>query len=136
MKKLVLLTAAALVIAACGTAAGSDSTDAPDITHQPNAVSAVGPGISIEEALASDIDQPVLVNGFIYIDADGNTVLTSMFAESLPPIPGGEILPIEGLDPTEYELSESQGVRWTDQFVQVLGVVDDGTLVVSPTVSG
>ena len=135
MKKIVLLTATALV-AACGTAAGSDVTDAPDTTDQPNTVSAVGPGISIEEALASDTDQPVLVNGFIYIDEDGNALLTSMFAESLPPIPGGEILPVEGLDLENYELSTSQGISWTDQLVQVLGVVDDGTLVVSPTVSG
>ena len=109
MRKLVLLTATVLVIAACGTAAGSNVSDVPNPTDQPNVFSAVGPGISIEDALESDTDQPLLVNGFIYIDEDGNVILTSLFAESLPPIPGGKILPIEGLDPAEYELSESRG---------------------------
>ncbi len=136
MRKLALLIATALVVAACGTAIGSNGVDAPVTTDQPNNISAVGPGISIEEALASDSDQPVLVNGFIYIDEADRVILTSLFAESLPPIPGGEILPVEGLDPTEYELSASQGIRWTDQLIQVLGTVEDGTLVVNPTMSG
>ena len=45
MRKLVLLTATALVIAACGTASGSNATDLPGATDQPNAISAVGPGM-------------------------------------------------------------------------------------------
>lgn len=136
MKRIVLLTATTLVIAACGTAAGSDVTDASDTTDQPNTVSAIGPGISIEDALESDTDQPVLVNGFIYVGEDGKVILVSNFAESMPPQPGGPVLAIEGLDLTQYELSSSQGISWTDQLVQVTGVIEAGILVVTSTTSG
>ena len=57
-------------------------------------------------------------------------------AESLPPIPGGDQLVVEGLDLGGYQFSESQGLRWTDDLVQVLGVLNGNTLTVSDTLSG
>lgn len=96
----------------------------------------MGPGISVDDAIDSASDGPVLVNGYLFVDADGVVTLASAIAESMPPQPGGARLTVEGLNPGEYEMSESQGIRWTDTQVQVLGTVEGETLVVSPTMSG
>jgi hypothetical protein len=133
MKRLVgLLIIGTLVLAACGGQedAGSD----PTVGESPGR--AMGPGISIEDALNADPGQPLLVNGFLFVDAEGSVSLVSLMAESLPPIPGGDQLVVEGLDLGEYRLSESQGLRWTDDLVQVLGILNDNTLTVSNTLSG
>ena len=50
---------------------------------------AIGPGISIEDALTDDFGQPLLVNGFLFVGEDGNVTMASLMAVSLPPIPGG-----------------------------------------------
>jgi hypothetical protein len=127
-----LLIIGVLVLAACGGAedGGSDPTggEVPGI--------AVGPGISIEDALTSSSDQPLLVNGFLFVDEDGSVTMASLMAESLPPIPGGDQLVVEGLDLDGFRFSESQGLRWTDDSVQVLGVLNGNTLTVSNTLSG
>ena len=43
---------------------------------------------------------------------------------------------VEGLDLDDYQLTESQGFLWSDDPVQVLGVLNDNTLTVSETLSG
>ena len=96
----------------------------------------MGPGISIKDALTADFGQPLLVNGFLFVEEDGTVTLASLMAESLPPIPGGDQLVVEGLDLGGYQFSESQGLRWTDDLVQVLGVLNGNTLTVSDTLSG
>lgn len=128
----VFAVAAVLALAACSTSddGGSSST----VASAPG--SAMGPGISVGEALDQGSTQPLLVNGFLFIDTDGKVTLASVMAESLPPIPGGDQVTVEGLDLGGYELSQSQGVRWTDQPVQVLGILDGNTLTVSSTLSG
>ena len=133
MKRLVgLLIIGSLVLAACSGAedAGSD----PTVGVSPG--SAMGPGISTEDALTADSGQPLLVNGFLFVEEDGTVTLASLMAESLPPIPGGDQLVVEGLDLGGYQFSESQGLRWTDDLVQVLGVLYGNTLTVSDTLSG
>ena len=59
--------AGSLVLAACSGAedGGSDST----VGVSPG--SAMGPGISIEDALTADAGQPRLVNGFLFVDEEG-----------------------------------------------------------------
>jgi len=133
MKRLVgLLIIGTLVLAACG--GQEDAGSGPTIGESPG--SAVGPGISIEDALNTDPGQPLLVNGFLFVDTEGAISLVSLMAESLPPIPGGDQLVVEGLDLGDYRFSESQGLRWTDDLVQVLGILNDNTLTVSNTLSG
>ena len=124
--------AGSLVLAACSGAedGGSDST----VGVSPG--SAMGPGISVEDALTADSGQPLLVSGFLFVEEDGTVTLVSLMAESLPPIPGGDQLVVEGLDLGGYQFSESQGLRWTDDLVQVLGVLNGNTLTVSDTLSG
>lgn len=125
-----------VALAACAgrTEDGTTSTGAG--TTEPGSSSAMGPGISVDDAIDSASDGPVLVNGYLFVDADGVVTLASAIAESMPPQPGGARLTVEGLNPGEYEMSESQGIRWTDSQVQVLGAVEGDTLVVTPTMSG
>ena len=133
MKRLVgLLIIGSLVLAACsGTEDGGSD---PTVGVPPG--SAMGPGISVEDALTADSGQPLLVNGFLFVEEDGTVTLVSLMAESLPPIPGGDQLVVEGLDLGGYQFSESQGLRWTDDLVQVLGVLNGNTLTVSDNLSG
>jgi len=133
VKRLVgLLVIGTLVLAACG----AQEDAGPDLTIGESPGSAVGPGISIGDALNADPGQPLLVNGFLFVDTEGAVSLVSLMAESLPPIPGGDQVLVEGLDLGEYRLSESQGLRWTDDLVQVLGILNGNTLTVSNTLSG
>lgn len=137
IKIIALVMLAAVMVAACGSSAGNDTqTSLPGTTEDPSVVSGMGPGISIAEAIELGSDGPVLVNGFLFIDPNGNVRLASAMAESFPPQPGGDQLVVEGVHLEAYELSESQGIRWTDEQVQVTGMVDGGTLVVTSTVSG
>jgi hypothetical protein len=133
MKRLFgLLLIGALVLAACGGA--EDGGSDPTVGAVPG--SATGHGISIGDALTDHSGQPLLVNGFLFVDEDGTVTMASLMAESLPPIPGGDQVVVEGLDLGGYQFSESHGLRWTDESVQVLGVLNGNTLTVSNTVSG
>ena len=96
----------------------------------------MGPGISVADALDSESGEPLLVNGFLFVGKDGTVTLASAMAESLPPVPGGDQLFVEGLDIDGYQLSERQGEMWTDGPVQVLGIRNGDTLSVSNTLSG
>ena len=133
MKRLVgLLIIGSLVLAVCSGA--EDGGSDPTVGVSPG--SAMGPGISIKDALTADSGQPLLVNGFLFVEEDGTVTLASLMAESLPPILGGDQLVVEGLDLGGYQFSESQGLRQPDDLVQVLGVLNGNTLTVSDTLSG
>ena len=129
MKTFTLLAAllAAVALAACGgdddSAAGDDTSPAPTVP--------VGPGLSIEEALETDSDEPQLVNGNLLI-TDGQARLCSALAESFPPQCGGASLLITGLDLARVDGLIVEGdVMWTDRPIQLAGVVSDGILTVS-----
>lgn len=145
-----LMLLLSLVLPACG--GGEETAEDPGSTAQDSATSgvsddgtrpadgvtpgaAVGPGISVGEAIDFDGDEPVLVNGYLFVDTEGNATLASTIAESFPPQPGGDTLRVEGLDLTEFDFSEEQGIRWTDDRVQILGTVDGGVLVHGDTPS-
>lgn len=84
---------------------------------------ATGPGITITDALAQvGGDQPLLVNGSLFVDADGGALLCEAVAESFPPQCGGLRLEVRGLDPEGQVLEEADGVRWAES-VQLLGRV-------------
>ncbi len=95
-----------------------------------------GPGISIADAIASDLDQPLLVNGFLVATAD-RVQFCDGLAESYPPQCAGPSLIIEGLDfDTVDDLKEASGVRWTDFHIQLLGTIEGGVITVNPPTSG
>ncbi len=153
MKRLIaLLTAGALVLAACG-GESADLTQ-PDVGNAPTTqtpptggntpladdaggtmVAGMGPGISVAELLESTVDGPFLVNGYVFVDADGSVVISDAIAESYPPQPAGAQVSVEGVDLMQLPLvegsvnSEIPTSSWTEQPVQLLGEIIDGVLV-------
>lgn len=128
----------ALLLVAC--AAGPDTPvddDDPTATGAPtdagpnaDAVlrieegTAGGPGITVGEALAFIDGEPVLVNGALFIDPQGEVLLCEAIAESFPPQCGGTRLLVEGLEPEAIpDLEEANDVRWAES-VQLFGRIE------------
>ena len=135
MRPLLLLPLAVLALAACG---GSDDVEPQPAPTQPPATAGLGagPGISIEEALASGSSEPLLVNGNLLADGD-EIRLCSALAESFPPQCGGPQLHVEGVNLDEVDGLVREGeVAWTDRPTQLLGTVEGDKLVVSSTSMG
>jgi hypothetical protein len=97
----------------------------------------VGPGITVSQAIDGDDDEPVIVKGYLFFDADGVVTIADSILESYPPQPGGATLVVEGLDLTAVEgLRSDQGRSWTDDTVQLVGTVEGGKLIVDSQISG
>ncbi len=129
MKNLILLLAAATIVSAFVASCGDDDSDMP-----PGPGSGVGPGISVGEALTSNLQGPLLINGHLH-SQDGHVRLCELLAESFPPQCGGMALVVEGLDLTTMDGLTSEGpITWSDQLVQVLGTVEGAVLTVAATV--
>ena len=134
MRTLALI--ATLVAAAALAGCGGDDAPAADDAGSASSIPqtsglGAGPGISIEEALASGSDEMLLVNGNL-LSQGGEVRLCSALAESFPPQCGGSSLVVEGLRLEEVDGLVTEGdVAWTDRPIQLLGVVGDGTLTVS-----
>ena len=132
-----LLTA--LVLSACASTGGDQPTSddgppASDPGSAPRADAVLileegavadGPGISVTDALDFLGGQSVLVNGALFVDAEGDVLLCEAIAESFPPQCGGARLAVEGLDPGGQQLEEANGVRWAES-VQLFGRVVAG----------
>ncbi|MDP8958422.1 MAG: hypothetical protein M3N51_04305 [Actinomycetota bacterium] len=113
------LVVAAMALMACGGQAdgGGDSA-------------AMGPGLSIEEALASELEGPLLVSGAL-VAVDDEVRLCTALAESFPPQCGGPSLIVQGLDLSQVpDLSSEGSVTWSEGPVQLLGRVQDEVLIV------
>jgi hypothetical protein len=129
--KTTLALLATLLAAAALAGCGGDDSDAAGGDTAPATAQAVGPGISIDEALETDSEEPLLVNGNLLI-TDGQARLCSALAESFPPQCGGASLLVTGLDIAQVEGLMVEGdVMWTDRPIQLAGVVSDGILTVS-----
>ena len=111
----------ALLVAACR--GGSEQKPVP-VSGMP----IQGGGLSVSEALASDLEGPLMVKGHI-VARDGEVRFCEALLESLPPQCGGASVRLEGLDLAG--LREQDGVRWSDDTVSVLGEIVKGTLTVS-----
>ena len=97
-------------------------------------ISGVGPGISISEALATNIAGPLLINGLLHVE-NNQARLCETLAESFPPQCAGKSLKVIGLAPKTMDGLTSEGsVTWSDQPVQVLGTMEGDVLTVSRTV--
>jgi hypothetical protein len=117
----IALLLSVLALAACG----SDERAAQS-TQPPAAAGAPGPGggLSVGEALASDVDGPLLVRGYL-IERDGELRLCELILESSPPQCGEPSLRVEGPAPSASE-----------EPVSLLGEVEEGTITVSETATG
>ena len=138
MRLPILTLLAAIVLSACASTGGDDPVSDDDPPSDPgtgttpDAVliveegsTATGPGISVTDALAFVGGEAVLVNGSLFIDADGEALLCEAIAESFPPQCGGARLVVDGLDPASVPLEEASGVRWAES-VQLFGRVVAG----------
>jgi hypothetical protein len=115
--RIVLAFVLAAGLAACG---GDDSPADND-----------GAVVSIDDALASDSDEPLVVTGNLLAQRD-DVRLCSALAESFPPQCGGCSLVVEGLALEKVDGLVTEGdVSWTDRPIELRGVVSDGTLTVS-----
>ena len=125
--------ATTLLLVACTAAppANRNDGDGADATDGPS--TGVGPGISVEDALTSTLDQPLLVNGFLVAGAEGDEEvhLCSSLAESDPPQCGEPSIHVEGLDlSTVQGLTTRNGVTWSEDAVQLLGRIGNGVLTI------
>ena len=140
MRRMLLVLLAVATVAAIGCSDG-DSDDATatagaDDGNGGASSSATGPGISVVDALASTLGDPLLVNGFLVVTGD-EARLCEALAESFPPQCGGASLLVEGPDPAALAGLETEGnVSWTAQPIQLLGEVEDGTLRVDGLSTG
>ena len=127
-----LLVVGALALSACG----SEEAAEPATPQQPSIAGiGAGPGISIEEAIALESPEPVLVNGWVYARA-GEVRFCDAIAESYPPQCPGVSLLVEGLKLEEVDgLQRASGVAWSGR-TQLLGVVADGKITVGENVLG
>ena len=135
MVLLAIVTIASLIAFACG----DDNDDftlgefkyGDFVPDKP--ISAVGPGISISEALDTNITGPLLINGNLHVGQ--LTRLCETLAESFPPQCGGRFLIVDGLELKTVEGLTTEGsITWSDQPVQVLGTVDGEVLTIAENV--
>lgn len=130
MKRLAILISLVAILAACASTGDAPSTNGSsgtgadaDGTLSIAQGTAVGPGISIEEAIGNGGSEPLLVNGALVVDPNGRVLLCEALAESFPPQCGGMRLEVRGLELASLpDLEEGNGVRWAEQ-VQLLGTV-------------
>jgi hypothetical protein len=136
MKRLASLTLLLAVLGACASTGDAPSTDPGSTGTDPGGAARDadgilniapgiedGPGISIEEAIGNGGAQPLLVNGALFVDAEGRVLLCDAIAESFPPQCAGTRLEVRGLELASLpDLQEENGVRWAEQ-VQLLGTV-------------
>jgi len=119
-----------LIVGALAAACGSDDGGEP-AQPQPSAIAGLGAGsgLSIDEAIALDSPEPVLVNGWVYARG-GEVRFCDAIAESYPPQCPGVSLLVEGLKLEEVDgLQRASGVAWSER-TQLFGVVADGKLTV------
>jgi hypothetical protein len=142
---LAILVVLAALLAACGTSgdgSGSTTTVPASTTVAPGSTTTVPDGnvvLTIEQALAAGQGQKVNVTGFVVATAE-KMILCSALAESYPPQPGGATLTLKGLDLSALVgLSSTAGqeglaeVSWSDYWVVLTGVIEDGVLSVEGT---
>ena len=97
---------------------------------------AMGPGISIEQALASKLEGPLLVNGWLRQDGRDIRLCTSL-TEATPPRCIEPSLVVRGLRPSKVKgLRTEQGVTWSTRPTQVLGELHNGVLTISRLSTG
>jgi hypothetical protein len=160
MKRFIaLLAATVFVLTACGGGA-ADPTQPADVGSAPTTqapetggntpladdtgetiIAGMGPGISVADLLATSIDGPFLVNGYVFVATDGSVVISDAIAESYPPQAAGAQVAVEGVDLMQLPLVEGSAdgeiptSSWTEQPVQLLGDLIDGVLVANSVAS-
>jgi hypothetical protein len=118
----IALLLSVLVLAGCG---GDNDEPPARSTPAPSAGAPIpGGGLSVQQAIDSDVDGPLMVRGYL-IERDGELRLCEAILESSPPQCGEPSLRVEGTAPAASE-----------QRVSLLGEVEGETITVSETSTG
>ncbi len=143
MKKriaMLALLAVAAAIGAAGCGGGSDAGTPADTGAAPSQGAPIpGGGLSIQEAIDSTLEGPLMVKGYLVAPEGGPVRLCSALLESYPPQCGEPSLVVEGLDLATVEgLAQTSEpdlaqVTWSDAEISILGDVEDGVITVSQT---
>ena len=72
-----------------------------------------GPGISVDDANASSLDEPLLVEGYVFL-VEGRLRLCGAIAESFPPQCGGDAITLIDFDEGDF-VFETVGGRELDR---------------------
>jgi len=149
IRTLLLPTITAILVAACGTSAGSSSSQTPDPTQpadpsvEPSGtptespaderdvagtitvaeMAFSGPGGTIQEALdaGSSGELPNLVNGVLFLDTDGTIYLATSVSDASVPTFEGPMLEVLNMDNT--------GDSWDMANAELLGLQEANGIV-------
>jgi hypothetical protein len=131
MRSLTAALLLTLLLAACTAAGGPDdpvdSDGAPPANGSRPAVFVIADGdaggadgaMTVSQALGHrGGDDPVLVSGALFVNADGTILLCEAIAESFPPQCGGARLEVRGLDLATIDGVQREGdVGWAESVV-------------------
>ena len=135
-----------LTLVACGDdgggedvqTAGSDSDDDLSTGTTPTTIAGSATPISVGEAMTMPEGSRVTIQAFVLEPDEGATTLCEVLGESYPPICGGQMMTVDGLDIDSLPGVQSTSggdlvapVTWTEGQVAVTGVLTAGRLVVS-----
>jgi hypothetical protein len=89
----------------------------------------------VAEAVDLQSDAAVVVRGFLVVNTDGQILLADSLLESHPPQAGDSTVVVRGLDLDSIPVlqrfdgdSPIQTVAWTDQLIELRGLVSSDTL--------
>ena len=153
---LAAVVALVLVAAGCGSDDAGPSSDPASsgaagtcLPGDPNCQDLGGDAVAVPLPGSIDLvdpEGPIAINfgGFFYSDGETSQLCDSL-AESFPPQCGNSIIEIEGeLDlvlphvaeafgnPDEARVQTDQGIWWTDEWINIGGLLEDGKLVLIP----
>lgn len=132
MRSLTAALLLALLLAACTAAGGPDDpVDSDDTPPSANGsrpavlviangdASGAGGAMTVSQALGRrGADDPVLVSGALFVNADGTVLLCEAIAESFPPQCGGARLEVRGLDLATIDGVQREGdVGWAESVL-------------------
>ena len=150
IRTLLLLTITTILVAACGTTAGSPGSQSPDPTQPADAsvepsetpaespaaerevagtltvaegMTTSGPGVSVQEAVAAGNsgESPTLVNGALFLDTDGKIYLATSVSDASVPTFDGPMLEVLNMDNT--------GDSWDTANAELLGLEEANGIV-------
>ena len=149
IRTLLLLTITTILVAACGTSAGSPASQSADPTQpaspsvEPSETPAEsptderevagtitvaemafsGPGGTVQEALdaGSSDEYPNLVNGVLFLDTDGTIYLATSLSDASVPTFDGPMLEVLNMDNT--------GESWDMANAELLGLEEANGIV-------
>ena len=153
IRTLLLLTITTILVAACGTSAGSPASQTPDPTQpadpsvEPSETPAdspaaereaagtitvaegmtfSGPGGTVQEALdaGSSGEFPTLVNGVLFLDTDGTIYVATSVSDASVPTFDGPMLEVLNMDNT--------GDGWDMANAELLGLEEANGIVFNP----